>query len=59
MIAALTQHLEQELLRQIQVHYGVTYERLNFSVPPRIELGELALPVAFDLARKVNSAIDC
>jgi arginyl-tRNA synthetase len=56
MIAALTQHLEQELLRQIQVHYGVTYERLNFSVPPRIELGELALPVAFDLARKVKRA---
>jgi arginyl-tRNA synthetase len=56
MIAALTQHLEQELLRQIQEHYGVAYERLNFAVPPRIELGELALPVAFDLARKVKRA---
>ena len=56
MIAALTQLLEQALLQQIHDRYGVSYERLSFSVPPRIELGELALPVAFDLARKVKRA---
>jgi len=56
MIAALAQLLEQTLLQQIRERYGVSYERLSFSVPPRIELGELALPVAFDLARKVKRA---
>jgi arginyl-tRNA synthetase len=56
MIASLTQLLEQALLQRIRDRYGVSYERLNFSVPPRIELGELALPVAFDLARKVKRA---
>jgi arginyl-tRNA synthetase len=54
MIAALAQLLEQALLQKIRDTYGVSYERLNFSVPPRIDLGELALPVAFDLARKVK-----
>jgi len=56
MLAAITQLLEQALLGQIRDRYGVSYERLNFAVPPRIELGELALPVAFDLARKVKRA---
>jgi arginyl-tRNA synthetase len=56
MIAALAQLLEQALLQKIRDLYGVSYERLNFSVPPRIDLGELALPIAFDLARKVKRA---
>ena len=56
MIAALTRLLEQALIQQIRDRYGVAYERLSFTVPPRIDLGELALPVAFDLARKVKRA---
>ncbi len=56
MLTRLARNLERELLGRIQDRYGITYERLNFEVPPRIELGELALTIAFDLARKVRKS---
>jgi arginyl-tRNA synthetase len=54
MLLALTRNLEKALLQRIAERYSVCYDSLNFTVPPKIELGELALPVAFDLARKVR-----
>ncbi len=42
------------MLQRILDRYQVRYDRLSFTVPPRIELGEMASPVAFDLARKVR-----
>ncbi len=56
MLARLTGTLERELLGRIQDRYGIAYEGLNFSVPPRIEFGELGLAIAFDLARKVRTS---
>jgi arginyl-tRNA synthetase len=54
MLLALAQNLEKALLERISERYKVTYDALNFTIPPKIELGELALPIAFDLARKVR-----
>jgi arginyl-tRNA synthetase len=54
MLSALARSIETVLLREIETRYGLRYENLNFSVPPSIELGELALPTAFDLSRKVR-----
>jgi arginyl-tRNA synthetase len=54
MLLALMRSLEKELLERIAERYAVKYDSLNFSIPPQIELGELALPIAFDLARKVR-----
>jgi arginyl-tRNA synthetase len=54
MIAALAQSVEKTLVRRIEERYGVRYDRLSFTYPPKIELGELALPIAFELARKVK-----
>jgi arginyl-tRNA synthetase len=54
MLTTLTQNIERVLLQRILERYEVQYERLSFSIPPKIELGELALPIAFDLARKVK-----
>ena len=54
MLLALTRNLEKALLNRIAERYQVQYNSLNFTIPPKIELGELALPVAFDLARKVR-----
>lgn len=56
MISALTKRIEDTLKSIIGEKYDVVYESLSFTTPPRIELGELALPVAFDLARKVRRA---
>ena len=54
MLLALARNLEKALLHRIVERYNVHYDSLNFTIPPKIELGELALPVAFDLARKVK-----
>ena len=54
MLLALIRNLEKALLNRIAERYQVQYSSLNFIIPPKIELGELALPVAFDLARKVR-----
>jgi arginyl-tRNA synthetase len=54
MLLALTQNLEKALLKRISERYQVNYDSLNFTIPPKIELGELAIPIAFDLARKIR-----
>jgi arginyl-tRNA synthetase len=54
MLLALARNLEKSLLRCISDRYQIHYDSLNFTIPPKIELGELAIPVAFDLARKVK-----
>jgi arginyl-tRNA synthetase len=54
MISELARITESVLLQKIRERYGVTYDRLPFTAPPKIELGELALPIAFDLARKAK-----
>jgi len=56
MLKTLSQAIEKTLLSLIERRYQLRYERLNFTLPPQIELGELALPVAFDLARKLKRA---
>ncbi len=54
MLLALNRNLEKALLQRISERYTIHYASLNFTVPPKIELGELAIPIAFDLARKVR-----
>jgi arginyl-tRNA synthetase len=54
MLLTLTRNLEKALIEKIAARYQVNYDSLNFTTPPKIELGELALPVAFDLARKLK-----
>ena len=56
MLSALTKNIEDRLKVIILAKYQVAYDSLPFTTPPRIELGELALPIAFDLARKVRRA---
>jgi arginyl-tRNA synthetase len=54
MLLTLARNLEKTLLQRIFERYQVQYDSLNFTIPPKIELGELAIPIAFDLARKVR-----
>jgi arginyl-tRNA synthetase len=54
MLRTLAQSLERALIQRIFERYQVRYDSLNFTIPPKIELGELAIPIAFDLARKVK-----
>jgi arginyl-tRNA synthetase len=54
MLSAIARKVEAVLLERIRERYGVEYERLQLSPPPRIELGEFALAASFDLARKTR-----
>jgi arginyl-tRNA synthetase len=54
MLLSLTRNLEKALLKRISERYHVEYDSLNFTIPPKIELGELAIPIAFDLAKKLK-----
>ena len=39
MLLALTRNLEKALLKRIAERYQVQYNSLNFTIPPKIELG--------------------
>ena len=53
-------HLENRLAQQIRgflrEKYGVELERIVIEQPPKVEFGEYALPLAFDLAKKLRKA---
>src|SRR5690242_1878144 len=52
--------IQQTLLARIQAillaKYGITLDLLAMEQPPSIALGELALPVAFELAKRLRKA---
>src|SRR5580698_10383505 len=54
----LYRHLERRLAQQIRefLHrsYGLDLPKIVVEQPPRVELGEYALPLAFELARKLR-----
>jgi arginyl-tRNA synthetase len=54
----LYRHLERRLAQQIRefVHrvYGLDLPKIVVEEPPRVELGEYALPLAFELAKKLR-----
>jgi arginyl-tRNA synthetase len=48
----LAQHMREFLRRS----YGLELEKIVIEQPPRVELGEYALPLAFELAKKLRKA---
>jgi arginyl-tRNA synthetase len=54
----LYRHLERRLAQQIrdflQSNYGLDVPKIVIEQPPRVELGEYALPLAFELAKKLR-----
>ena len=53
-------HLENRLAQQIRgflrQKYGVELDRIVIEQPPKVEFGEYALPLAFELAKKLRKA---
>ncbi len=51
-------HLERRLAQQIrdrlQSYYGLDLPKIVIEQPPRVDLGEYALPLAFELAKKLR-----
>jgi len=54
----LYRHLERRLAQQIREYlrrsYGLDLQKIVIEQPPRIELGEYGLPLAFELAKKLR-----
>src|SRR6202789_1955366 len=52
--------LQQKVQKQIEAllaeRYGVELSNLAVELPPKIEFGEMALPVAFELAKRLKKA---
>jgi arginyl-tRNA synthetase len=54
MLAKISRNLQDSLCRTIREKYQLDYESISLTAPPRIAMGELATPVAFELARTVR-----
>jgi arginyl-tRNA synthetase len=56
----LYRHLERRLAQQVRQFLRRTYDldlpRIVIEAPPKVELGEYALPLAFELAKKLRQA---
>src|SRR5256714_3379558 len=50
----LQDKLKMRLRESARESFGIELEQIAVEVPPRIELGDLAFPVAFDLARQIK-----
>ncbi|HEY6387688.1 MAG TPA: arginine--tRNA ligase [Candidatus Acidoferrum sp.] len=55
MYLTLTNRLREALARHVQEHYGVTLA-IVLDRPPKIEMGEAASPVCFELAKRLKKA---
>jgi arginyl-tRNA synthetase len=52
----LQQSLRERVRAAAVARFGVELEQVNAEVPPRTELGDLAFPVAFELAKRIKQA---
>ena len=52
----LQQSLRERVRRAAAGQFGVELEQVPSEVPPRTELGDLAFPVAFELAKRIKQA---
>src|SRR4051794_4593283 len=52
----LQQSLRERVRAAAAAKFGVELEQVPAEVPPRTELGDLAFPVAFELAKRIKQA---
>jgi arginyl-tRNA synthetase len=52
----LKNRLEAHLRSTLEAKYGIQLESIPMEMPPDLQFGELATPVAFELARKLRKA---
>jgi len=55
-LSELQQTLREKVIETAKSVYGVGLEQIAVEVPPKTELGDLAFPVAFELAKKIKQA---
>ncbi len=56
MAVSLAAEIKQRLLTLVAEHYQIELNDLAAEIPPKTELGDLAFPVAFELAKRLKAA---
>jgi arginyl-tRNA synthetase len=56
MAVSLAAEIKQRLLALVREHYQIELNDLAAEIPPKTELGDLAFPVAFELAKRLKAA---
>ena len=56
MYLALQKRLAERIRALLQERYGVEIEQIPLEVPPDLKFGEMATPIAFELAKKLRKA---
>ncbi|MGA2216632.1 MAG: arginine--tRNA ligase [Terracidiphilus sp.] len=56
MYLELQQRLRERLRQVLDAKYGINIENLPLEIPPDLHFGEMATPIAFELARKLRKA---
>src|SRR5437868_4036944 len=52
----LQTNLRESIKKEAQDSFGVALEQVASEVPPRTEMGDLAFPIAFELAKRIKQA---
>jgi arginyl-tRNA synthetase len=55
-LADLSETLRERVRATAHERYGVALEQVTAETPPRAELGDLAFPVAFEMAKRIKQA---
>jgi arginyl-tRNA synthetase len=56
MSSSLTTEIKQRLIALARDNFNLDLDDIVSEIPPKIELGDLAFPIAFDLAKRVKAA---
>src|SRR5262245_18984589 len=56
MAVSLAAEIKQRLLALVREHYQIELGDLAAEIPPKTALGDLAFPVAFELAKRLKAA---
>ena len=56
MYLELQKRLEEQIRNLLRTKYGIEVDHIPIAIPPELKFGELATPIAFELARKLRKA---
>jgi arginyl-tRNA synthetase len=56
MSSSLTTEIKQRLIALARDNFSVNLDDIASEIPPKTELGDLAFPIAFDLAKRIKAA---
>src|SRR5262245_54315498 len=56
MFSSLTAEIKQRLIALARDHFNLNLDDIVSEIPPKTELGDLAFPIAFDLAKRIKAA---